>query len=198
MKRLIFTFFFTFFVQLILAQVNTSVLSSGTWFKFSVDATGIFKIDKNLLEQIGVSTNGLNPKKIHIYGNGGNLLPVLNSDFRYDDLQENSIFIQGENDGSFDASDFILFYAKGPHDWVVDTATSKANHRQNIFSDEAFYFITVNNEDGKRVQEKTPVTINSIREIAIFDDFIFQEKEELNILAAGTQWFYKPFFQCAR
>ena len=194
MKRLIFTFFFSFFVQLIIAQVNTSVLSSGAWFKFSVDATGVFKIDKNLLEQIGVSTNGLNPKKIHIYGNGGNLLPVLNSDFRYDDLQENSIFIQGENDGSFDASDFILFYAKGPHDWVVDTATSKAKHRQNIFSDEAFYFITVNNEDGKRVQEKTPVTINSNREIAIFDDFIFQEKEELNILAAGTQWFYKNDF----
>ena len=194
MKRRIFTFFFSFLVQLISAQVNTSVLSSGTWFKFSVDATGVFKIDKNLLEQIGVSTNGLNPKKIHIYGNGGNLLPVLNSDFRYDDLQENSIFIQGENDGSFDASDFILFYAKGPHDWVVDTTTSKAKHRQNIFSDEAFYFITVNNEDGKRIQEKTPITTNSNREITIFDDFVFQEKEEQNILAIGTQWFYKNDF----
>ena len=71
-----FLSFFTF------SQVTNSVLSSGNWFKFSVDTTGVFKIDKNLLQQIGIGTNGLNPKKIHIYGNGGNLLPTLNSDFR--------------------------------------------------------------------------------------------------------------------
>ncbi|QNM85790.1 type IX secretion system sortase PorU [Polaribacter pectinis] len=190
MKRHILLLFFSFFVQIIYSQVSNSVLSSGDWYKFSVDTTGVFKIDKNLLQQIGVSTNGLNPKKIHIYGNGGNLLPTLNSDFRYDDLQENAIYIEGEDDGSFDNSDFILFYAKGPHDWDVDVANETARHRQNIYSDEAYYFITVNNNDGKRIQQKAPITTSANTQITNFDDFTFYEKEEKNILEAGTQWFF--------
>ncbi|KGL64338.1 type IX secretion system sortase PorU [Polaribacter sp. Hel1_85] len=194
MRKHILVLFFIFFIQIISSQVSNSVLSTGDWFKFSVDTTGVFKIDKNLLQEIGVSTKDLNPKKIHIYGNGGNLLPVLNSDYRYDDLQENAIYIEGENDGSFDNSDFILFYAKGPHDWVVNSASKTATHRQNIYSDEAYYFITVNNDDGKRIQQKEPVTTSAAIQIATFDDFTFYEKEEKSILKVGTQWFFKSDF----
>ena len=194
MKRLIPLILIYFFVQIISAQTVNSVLSSGDWFKFSVDTSGVFKIDKNFLQQLGVSTNNLNPKKIQIYGNGGNLLPVLNSDFRYNDLQENAIYIKGENDGSFDSSDFILFYAKGAHDWIVDTEQNTAKHRQNIYSNEAYYFLTVSNTDGKRVQQKSLLTANAISQITTFNDYVFLEKEEINILAAGTQWFFDDDF----
>jgi len=194
MRKYIFLFLCGFFVQISFAQVSNSVLSSGNWFQFSVDTTGVFKIDRNLLQQIGVSTSGLNPKKIHIYGNGGQMLPDLNSDFRYDDLQENAIFVSGENDGSFDSNDFILFYAKGPHDWEVNAANNSAKHRQNIFSDKAYYFITVNEIDGKRIAQKTPITDNATTQITIFDDYTFYEKEERSILAAGTQWFFNDDF----
>ena len=105
MKKQLVLLFCGFLIQVSLAQVNNSVLSSGDWFKFSIDTTGVFKIDKNLLQQIGVSTNGLNPKKLHIYGNGGQLLPEANSDFRFDDLQENAIYVAGEEDGTFDIKD---------------------------------------------------------------------------------------------
>lgn len=181
-------------MQITFAQVSNSVLSSGNWFQFSVDTTGVFKIDRNLLQQIGVSTNGVNPKKIHIYGNGGQMLPDLNSDFRYDDLQENAIFISGENDGSFDSNDFILFYAKGPHDWEVKTNNSTATHRQNIFSDKAYYFITVNEVDGKRISQKVPITANATSQITVFDDYTFYEKDEKSILAVGTEWFFYEDF----
>jgi hypothetical protein len=194
MKRLITLILIYFFVQIISAQTLNSVLSSGDWFKFSVDTSGVFKIDKNFLQQLGVSTNNLNPKKIHIYGNGGNLLPVLNSDFRYNDLQENAIYIEGENDGSFDSSDFILFYAKGAHDWIVDTKQNTAKHRQNIYSNEAYYFLTVSNTEGKRVQQKSSLTANAISQITTFNEYVFLEKEEINILAAGTQWFFDDDF----
>lgn len=183
-----------FLMQNSIAQVSSSVLASGDWYKFSVDTTGIFKIDRNLLQQMGVSTNNLDPKKIHIYGNGGQLLPVLNSDFRYDDLQENAIYIEGEQDGSFDASDFILFYAKGPHDWEVDLANETARHRQNIYSDKAYYFITVNETDGKRIQAETPISSVATNVFTTFDDYTFFEREERNILAVGTQWFFNEDF----
>jgi hypothetical protein len=194
MKKNILLLFFSFIVQISFSQVSNSVLSSGDWYQFSVDTTGVFKIDRNLLQQIGVSTSGLNPKKIHIYGNGGSLLPTANSDFRYDDLQENSIYIEGENDGAFDSGDYILFYAKGPHDWAVSATNNSIKHRQNIYSDKAYYFITVTDSDGKRISQKTAITANTSAQITIYDDYIFQEKELKSILAVGTQWFYEEDF----
>ncbi|WP_282071746.1 type IX secretion system sortase PorU [Polaribacter atrinae] len=194
MRKHYVTLFFIFLIQVISAQTTNSVLSTGDWFKFSVDTTGVFKIDRSLLQQIGISTNGLNPKKISIYGNGGCLLPVLNSDARYDDLQENAIYIEGEDDGSFDSNDYILFYAKGPHDWIVNSTSGTATHRQNIYSDEAYYFITVSDEDGKRIQEEVPITTAASKKIVTFDDYIFYEKDEKNLIAAGTQWFFNTDF----
>ncbi|QXP64495.1 type IX secretion system sortase PorU [Polaribacter sp. HaHaR_3_91] len=194
MKKQYLLLFFIFLVQVISAQTTNSVLSTGDWFKFSVDTTGVFKIDRSLLQQIGISTNGLNPKKISIYGNGGAMLPVLNSDDRFQDLQENAIYVEGEDDGSFGANDYILFYAQGPHDWEVDATNSTAKHRQNIYSDEAYYFITVSNDDGKRIQDKAPITTTATKQITIFDDYTFYEKEERNLIAAGTQWFSNTDF----
>lgn len=175
------------------AQIITSVLNEGNWYKFAVDTTGVFRIDRNLLQQIGVSTQNLDPRKIHIYGNGGNLLPEVNADFRYEDLQENSIYIEGEADGSFDANDFILFYAQGPHDWEVDTTTGIARHRQNIYSDKGFYFITVNNSDGKRIQPAAAVSQPAVAQISIFDDYIFYEQETTSLFAAGRRWVGEDF-----
>ena len=191
MKKLILLLLFISLKQISFSQVTNSVLASGDWYQFSVDTTGVFKIDRNLLQQIGVSTSGLNPKKIHIYGNGGTLLPVLNSDFRYDDLQENAIYIEGENDASFDASDYILFYAKGPHDWEVNTINSNAQHRQNIYSDKAYYFITVNDVDGKRIQNKVENTNNSSAQITVFMILFFKKKKKNPFLLLVQSGFIK-------
>ena len=189
----IFTVLFFFFSLIIYSQVNNSVLANGSWFKFSVDTTGVFKIDKTLLQQIGISTNNLNPKKIHIYGNGGNLLPEFNGDVRYDDLQENAIYIEGEDDNSFDANDFILLYAKGPHSWEVDINTNNVSHKQNIYSDKAYYFITVNDNNGKRIQIASSVTGTPVTQLTSFNDYIFYENETTNLFAAGRKWLGEDF-----
>jgi hypothetical protein len=194
MKRYFLLILILLLSQYVTSQVNNSVLAAGDWYKFSIDTTGVFKIDKSLLQRIGINTNGLNPKNIQIFGNGGALLPVLNSDFRIQDLKENAIFIEGEADGSFDANDFILFYAKGPHDWVLNTAKKTANHRQNIYSDKAYYFITVGSSNGKRITKKATNTTQASTIITSFDDFIFYEKDEINLIAAGTQWFFYDDF----
>ena len=189
----IFTVLFFFFSLIIYSQVNNSVLANGSWFKFSVDTTGVFKIDKTLLQQIGISTNNLNPKKIHIYGNGGNLLPEFNGDVRYDDLQENAIYIEGEEDNSFDTNDYILLYAKGPHSWEVDINTNNVSHKQNIYSDKAYYFITVNDNNGKRIQSASFVTGTPVTQLTSFNDYIFYENETTNLFAAGRKWLGEDF-----
>ena len=192
-KKYIIVYLFFLFSLGIHSQVVNSVLSEGDWFKFSVDTTGVFKIDRSLLQEIGIATNNLNPKKIHIYGNGGELLPESNGDFRYDDLQENALFVEGEEDNSFDANDYILFYAKGPHSWSVNTTSQEVTHKQNIYSDKAYYFITVNNEDGKRIQNAVAVSGTPVTEITTFNDYIFYENETSNLFATGRRWLGEEF-----
>jgi hypothetical protein len=128
--------------------VSSSVLEdgSGLWYKIAVNKDGIYKIDNNFLESCGISTNGLNPAHIHIYGNGEGVLPELNSSPRIDDLANNALFIQGEADGSFDANDFILFYGHGPHRWRAN-GTVEFDRKQNIYSDNSYYFININSND---------------------------------------------------
>ncbi len=190
------TFLFVLFMGLstiTFSQTTNSVLSAGEWYKFSVDTTGVFKIDAALLQKMGINTSQINPKNIRVYGNGGAMLPQKNSDFRYADLQENAIYIEGEDDAVFNADDFILFYAKGPHDWDVNPNLEAATHRQNIFSDKAYYFLTIAQTTGKRISAIPDVPGTATKTITTFDDFVFYEKETRNLFAVGTQWFGEDF-----
>ena len=47
---------------------SNSVLSKGNWYKFSIDTTGVFKIDNNFLNQLGINSNSIDPKNIKIFG----------------------------------------------------------------------------------------------------------------------------------
>jgi len=192
-KQQLFTFLlFCIFVN-VHSQTSNSVLATGNWYKFAVDTTGVFKIDISLLQKMGINTANLDPRNIKIYGNGGALLPQRNSDFRVDDLLENSIFVSGENDGVFNAEDYILFYAKGAHDWLLNPSLETAEHRQNIYSDKAYYFLTVGTGAGKRINAASEISLAATKTITKFDDFVFYEKEERNLFAIGTQWFGEDF-----
>lgn len=131
---------------------SSSVLSKGNWYKFSISTTGVYKLDANFLKKLGINTKSVDPKNIKIFGNGGSMLPEKLSLSRFNGLKENSIYIKGEEDRSFDNDDYILFYGKGAHDWRIDIATRKANHNQNIYSDKSYYFLTIDTTPGRRIQ----------------------------------------------
>ena len=174
------------------STVKNSVLSQGTWYKFSVDTTGVFKIDASFLQKLGINTSEINPKNIRIFGNGGQLLPQLNSEFRYDGLQENAIFVQGEDDNTFNGNDFVLFYAKGPHDWLINTQQqNQIRHRNNIYADKAYYFLTVDNGLGKRIQNDAIITAPETLQISTFNDYLVYENDEVNLFSNGQQWLGK-------
>ena len=174
------------------STVKNAVLSEGTWYKFSIDTTGIFKIDKQFLQNLGVKTDDINPRNIRIFGNGGQLLPQKNADFRYDGLQENAIFVNGEEDNSFDTNDYILFYGIGPHDWnIIPSQPSQSKHINNIYSDNAYYFLTVDNGLGKRISTAPDILATATETITTYNDYDFIENDKTNLFANGQQWFGK-------
>ena len=57
-------------------RTQNSVLNSGEWYKFYVDKSGIFRLSRSFLSQLGLNTNSIDPRNIKIFGNGGNMLPL--------------------------------------------------------------------------------------------------------------------------
>lgn len=170
-----------------------SVLASGSWFKFAVKNDGVYKLDKSFLDGLGINTAGIDPRNIRIYGNGGGMLPEANAASRYDDLQENAIRVQGEEDGRFDAGDYIQFYAKGPHRWIYDATAKKFVHQLNLYTTEAYYFITTDLGAGKRITEQPSSTQIPNVQVSSFDDRAFHEVELENFLESGRDWYGESF-----
>ncbi|MGV3695605.1 type IX secretion system sortase PorU [Flavobacterium sp.] len=167
--------------------IQNSVLSSGNWYRFYVKKSGVYKLSKSFLGSLGLNTN-VDPRKIKIYGNGGRLLPLLNSEEYPMDLTENAIQFIGENDGVFDNQDYILFYAEGTDQWNNDYKSSL-----NIYSDKSYYYVTTQGGDGKRITDKVQPSGNATTNITAFDAYQIHEKEEINIEKSGRVWFGESF-----
>jgi hypothetical protein len=167
--------------------IRNSVLSTGDWFRFYVEKTGVYRISKSFLNQLGLNTN-VDPRKIKIYGNGGRMLPLLNQTEYPIDLKENSILFIGEDDGVFNNEDYILFYAEG-----VDTWNAESETNLNLYDNKSYYYVTADGSDGARIQNMQQPSGNATVTITKFNDFQFYEKDLVNIGRLGRVWFGEDF-----
>lgn len=171
-----------------------SVLSSGEWYKVAVSQDGVHRITRDDLVALGVNIDGLDPRTISIYGNGGGMLPERNDAFRHDDLVENAIEVTGESDGSFDAGDEIRFYGQGPHRWKEDTVSClRFAHTTHLYSNKTYYFIRVGSGSGKRLSTQGNSDLGVTNTVTTFDDYAFHEAEEVNLLKSGRDWYGELF-----
>lgn len=170
-----------------------SVLASGTFYKISIPARGLYKIDFNFLTTtLGLNPNLFSAHDIRLYGNGGEMLDENNAVFRHDDLVENAILVEDGGDGQMNPGDYILFYANGPHSIIKDSLHKKFTHVYNIYAEESTYFLNVDIGPGKRIgmqsQSPTPnVSVNS------FNEFLFYEKDSVNLGRFGKTWWGDEF-----
>ncbi|MFH4963890.1 type IX secretion system sortase PorU [Gaetbulibacter sp. M235] len=169
-------------------QITSSVLNSGEWYKFYVDTTGVFKLSRSFLQQLGVNVNSVDPRNIKLYGNGGNMIPYSNSISYPLDIQENAIKIVGEEDGVFNSEDYILFYAVGPKGYQ-----SESNTNINCYSDKTYYFLNVGSGTGKRIQPFSQPAGTIDMNINTYQDYQFHEKDDYNIASLGRRWFGDRF-----
>ena len=176
---------------------NNSVLASGNWYKIGIAKTGIYKLDKTFLKNIGIDVSSINPKDIRIYGNGGHMLPEANYVFRYDDLQENSIQVIGENDNVFDNTDYVLFYGVSTDEWQNDKNHSISclnfHHQLNYYSDSSYYYITTDLGQGKRIIDQPSLNTAPTNVSSSYDYFDYHEVNTTNFIKSGRQ-FYGEYF----
>lgn len=171
---------------------DNSVLKEGKWFKIAVNENGIYKITYDQLISMGL--NITDPRKIRVYGNGGGMLSEVAGNIKYDDLVENAIYVEGENDGSFDSGDYVLFYGESPNAWYYDISGTKLFfHKINLYTDYNYYFINADIGAGKRISAQNSTSAPSNKTVTDFNDFAFHEMDSENFLSTGKDWFGERF-----
>jgi hypothetical protein len=180
---------------------QTSVLADGDIYKIAVSETGVYKLTYDFLKnQLGITNlDNINPQNIKIYGDGGGMLAEANAEFRYDDLPENAIFVAGEADGQFNSSDYILFYAESPDEWLYSVNYRTAIKSQNIYTNQNHYFIKISSENGKRIETQTSLN-NTTYSTSTYDYYVQHEEDLVNLLdkdlyrhGSGKIWYGEAF-----
>jgi Peptidase family C25 len=168
--------------------ISNSVLAAGSWYRFYIQKSGVYFLNKAFLKQLGIPIENVDPRNIRIYGNGGRMLPLKNSTFYPDDLTENAIQILGEADGIFNDSDAILFYGEGVDNWSEENLTFG-----NLYEDKSYYYVNFDLGAGKRIPEMIQPTGSPTTTFTTFDDEIYKEVDLVNIGKLGRRWYGESF-----
>ena len=171
-----------------LTFASQSKLANGNWYKIAVTEEKVFKLTRSFLANLGLDVERVDPRKIKIYGYGGGMLPELNSIERPDDLVENAIVVVGEQDGSFDRNDYVLFYGDDQVEWSYDTTSQFFRHTLNRFSDTTFFFINAEGANGKRMNVKGISSNPAVATVTEYDNYNYHELELSNLLKSGSLW----------
>jgi hypothetical protein len=163
-------------------------LTSGKVFKLSVPEEGVYKISYDFLKRHGADPGSLNPQNIRLFGNDGGMLPQANSQPRPEGLQEVPIFINGEADGKFDKSDYILFFGTGATRADLLPNNSVFRYQNNLYSTVNYYFLVIGEDPGIRITD-VPNTETPSPVINSFRDFVYHELDEHNELHSGREWY---------
>lgn len=166
-----------------------SVLRTGKWFRIRIKEDGIYRLTYDDLIKIGIS----DPSQVRIYGNGGGMLPVYNSEQRPDDLQENAIWFETGKDGSFNTGDYILFYGKGPDTWKYNPAVKYFNKELHLYSEASYYYLTSDLGRGKTIREESALTGQPSGTVTEYDAILHHELNDRNMIASGSEWYGEHF-----
>lgn len=170
----------------------TSVLAGGSWFKISVQAEGIYKVDASFLASLGISGN-IPSAGIRVFAGNTGMLPEAVSENRIDDLEEVAIRVVDGGDGQLAGTDYFLFYTDGPDKWVKDSVNRRFTHQKNLFSDKAYYYITLGGT-GLRISAQ-PNLPGATVSTSSFDERFFHESDSVNFLSSGKEWWGEELSQ---
>ncbi len=162
-----------------------SVLAAGQWAKIGVTQQGIYKIDASQLSTLGFNANPFPSTTIRLYGQSGSMLSEKIDQSYSDDLVEIPIET---------ASNYLLFYTSGPHQWKYDSATKRFNFIKNLYSDTAWYYITINAVGSpKRINALAAENRPTTSIVNTYTHRYAHESTRLNLLSSGKEWVGESF-----
>ncbi|MCB0402523.1 MAG: hypothetical protein KDD41_10600 [Flavobacteriales bacterium] len=142
---------------------NEWINYSQQYYKFKVAETGIYRLDSATLAASGIPVGSIDPRNMQIFARG----------------QEIPLYVNGENDGVFNGSDFIEFYGQHNDGWfdepLYGNAAKHPNPYYSLFNDTIYYYLTWNNStSNNRFVLETDTSYSSFTPVSYFTKEVVQ------------------------
>ncbi|MBO0936850.1 hypothetical protein J2I47_09870 [Fibrella sp. HMF5335] len=116
-----------------------------TYYRIPIAQKGLYRLTYSDLQKAGLPVTNLDPQKLQLFHRG----------------TEQAIWVEGESDGKFDATDYVEFLGRG-NDGVQDStlyrpASAQPNPYYSLYSDSTAFFLTtrLDAQGGKRMVRYT-------------------------------------------
>lgn len=159
------------------------------WVKIKVDTTGIYRVTGEELTAIGVPLQGVDPKTLTLWTVGEHQ-PLY---YYPDSLTPVGILVTGEEDGSFDPGDTIIFYALAPDHWINCCSI----YVKNLYTQENVYWLTWGGESGKRMQWLPREDTTQVPVLESGRDVLHQEIDADCPARSGILWIWRTITKSA-
>lgn len=179
-------------------QATDSPLAQGTWYRLDLRETGIYKLDRDFFTRNGITISG-GINTVRIFGNGGTELPEDLAAPRPNGLEEiPRLIVDRNNNGQFDADDFVLFYGKSTRGWKYNPQEKMFRHYINHYSDTSSYFLSVGGPAGRGMDSVASTNSAGAYIPSDFQEKVFIEEEITNGINSGRQWVGRLFDETSR
>ncbi len=111
------------------------------WLKVLVEEENIHKIDRVWFERRLLDVDSMDPRTLRMFLDG----------------EEQSLYVEGEEDGSFDAADFLLFFGRERN--FRDAEGVERDH-DSIYGRKNTYWLTWGGDAGKRFASRSGAPVN--------------------------------------
>jgi len=140
-----------FFATSLLGQsaANDWIDYNQSYYKFPITQKGVYRISYQDLQNAGIPLLGIQPNDFQLFARG----------------EEQAIYIPNPNDGTFDQSDYIEFYAE-PNDGWLDTVfyngqLNQPNPHYSLLSDTLYYYLSWSSGSHLRYQEENDINFGN-------------------------------------
>lgn len=155
-----------YYIQPVIDKPNSSLWIdfNKTYLKLGVIKDDIYRINKNDLLNYNIGTVSINPKTFKIFVKGIQI----------------PIFVYGENDNSFDDSDYIEFFGirnYGDKNYREPAAYGEPYKEYlDRYSDTTAYWLTWDGEEGQRIDSTTNFSNVPSDTLDFYDEFLHFEQ----------------------
>ncbi len=163
------------------APPANSVLAEDDWHRVAVGANGVYRLDRQFLEKHGIITAADSLSKVHIFGNGGGMLPQANDAPAVEDLRELPVWLSADDE-------FLLFYGQGPDRTYYDDEQEVYRVEKNLYDTANYYFLSRREQSAPVMITRPDFTYGTGVPITERLAVYHHERALSNLLGSGRQW----------
>ena len=167
---------------------GSSVLASGDWWRLTVRTTGLYRV--TVADVPGLQ--GSDVARIGLYGAGGDMLSLKNSETSTGDLRPLAIEVHdADGDGRFGSGDWLLFFGEGTDVWRYSTADRRWEMCRHAYASENYYFLTTTAAEPRRVALAPAVEADTVTDT--YTAVAMVNNDRVNLFNTGQVWLGEKF-----